>query len=368
MKLIWVTHRKFDDFCATTTLAFALGLVEHNVELTIINPDDETIHQQFPWKHIRVTRAKLRGIQGYSFSKRSKKLLKDISLDFDKAIIDWQLGNGLIQFLQSKGIEVYLMDRSPPADRGVLATLQWLVWKKAWKTVQKNIVKIGFVVSDSHTNFVQSKLNVPNKKIVKLPAGINAHDYPTPSFENRIGSPWKFVYHGRLDKHRGLEHMIRSIILWNTNDVPCKLTFIGDGNAVELIKKQCRLHPSLFKYREPIQKSDIPKELSKHHFGMLPMPSHKIWKLASPLKRGEYLASGLIIVGIDHEGHRIQNVNEDWLNLYNHGDFANKVLGFLKLHDEKKHSSLSEAAHRYAIENLEWSLSIQILLETLNGE
>ncbi len=368
MKVVWVTQRKFDDFCATTTLAFAFGLVENNVELTIINPDDEKVHEKFQWNHIHVPRSELKGLQGFSFSKNCRNLLKNLHFDYEKAIIDWQIGVGIIKFLKKRGIEVLLMDRSPPADSGVFAFFQWIVWNRAWKSVQKNLLKIGFVVSESHSKFVQSNLKIPRNKIVILPAGIDPNEYNPPILDNKNNKTWRFVYHGRIDKHRGINLMIQSIISWNKNGFRCKLTFIGEGNAIQFVNEQCDLNPKIFDYIGVLRKQDIPLELSKHHFGMLPMPANKVWKLASPLKRGEYLASGLIVVGIDHEGHRIEGVNEGWLNLFPYDEFTAKSLTFLEEHDEVKHASLSQAAHEYAIENLRWSSSINLLVKTIRGD
>ena len=368
MKVVWVTQRKFDDFCATTTLAFAFGLVENNVELTIINPDDEKVHEKFQWNHIHVPRSELKGLQGFSFSKNCKNLLKNLPINYEKAIIDWQIGIGIVKFLQKRGVEVLLMDRSPPADRGVLAFFQWIVWNRAWRGVQKNLLKIGFVVSEPHLKFVQSRLKIHRNKIVILPAGIDPNDYNPPILDNKKDKTWKFVYHGRIDKHRGIDLMIQSIILWNKNGVRCELTFIGDGNAIQFINEQCNLNPKIFHYAGVLPKKEIPAELSNHHFGMLPMPAHKVWKLASPLKRGEYLASGLIVFGIDHEGHRIKNINEGLLNLFPFDEFTTKSLTFLKQHDEMKHASLSLAAHDFAMENLAWDSSINLLIKTIHGD
>ena len=52
MKVLWVTHRKFDDFCATTPIALASGLVELGFDLTIMNPQEDGSHGDSVWKHI----------------------------------------------------------------------------------------------------------------------------------------------------------------------------------------------------------------------------------------------------------------------------------------------------------------------------
>ena len=72
MRLLWITHRKFDDFCATTPVALSTGLVQNGFDLTIVNPDEEGSHDEFSWSHISVEQSSIKGFQGSSFSKKVK--------------------------------------------------------------------------------------------------------------------------------------------------------------------------------------------------------------------------------------------------------------------------------------------------------
>ena len=48
----WITHRKFDDFCATTPISLANGLIELGFNLTIMNPESDGSHAEFTWEHL----------------------------------------------------------------------------------------------------------------------------------------------------------------------------------------------------------------------------------------------------------------------------------------------------------------------------
>ena len=89
MRLLWITHRKFDDFCATTPVAFSTGLVQNGFDLTIVNPDEEGSHDDFSWSHISVDQSSIKGFQGSSFSKRVKKLLSSITAQHEAVLVDW---------------------------------------------------------------------------------------------------------------------------------------------------------------------------------------------------------------------------------------------------------------------------------------
>ena len=59
------------------------------------------------------------------------------------------------------------------------------------------------------------------------------------------------------------------------------------------------------------------------------MPKRTAWVLASPLKRSEYLASGLCVFGVNHEGHRLGH-EASWFVLAAQEDFHEVGLEYLK--------------------------------------
>ena len=84
------------------------------------------------------------------------------------------------------------------------------------------------------------------------------------------------------------------------------------------------------------------------------MTDQKVWRLASPLKRSEYLASGMIIVGIDHTGHRIGDSGE-WLQLCKEENFIQQAVKFIASLDVAKLRELQNEARLFAESNLDWS-------------
>lgn len=367
MRLLWITHRKFNDFCATTPVALSTGLVQNGFDLTIVNPDEEGSHDEFSWSHISVDQSSIKGFQGSSFSKRVKKLLPSITAHHEAVLVDWQVGPVVIKLLSKAGLRVYLIDRSPPADQGIFARLQWKVWKKSWGLVNTDVVERGFVVSPKHAEFVSQHLKVESKYIGILPAGVNNNQSKSNPSKGE-GEPWRFVYHGRLDKHRGILQFMDSITKLNTLGLNCIFTLIGEGSAVKEIKQRCTSYPGLFIYKPSMAHEEIHVELGKHHIGVLPMPESKVWALASPLKRGEYLASGLMVVGIDHDGHRLQGVDEKWFHLNSEPSLTDSIYDLFNNLSDGEFSRMSKEAQNYAIEHLSWDETVHMLISQLRGE
>ena len=161
---------------------------------------------------------------------------------------------------------------------------------------------------------------------------------------------------------------IRSISELNTLGLNCIFTIIGEGSAVKEIKRRCSSYPSLFIYQPSMVHEEIHVELEKHHIGVLPMPESKVWTLASPLKRGEYLASGLMVVGIDHDGHRLQGVNKKWFHLNSEPSLTDSIYGLFNNLSDEEFNIMSTEAQDYAIEHLSWEGTVEILISQIRGE
>lgn len=172
MRIHWFTRREMTDLCATTQLALACGLVERGHSLTIVNPDNDATHEGFPWQHVPLPIQAIRGLQARKLGVKMREYLKKKTTPIcDLAIVDWQVAPFIISELERQSIRWMLMDRSPPADRGLIAWLQWPKWKRAWRMVQRNPLTVGCVVSEGHRNFVIDKVGSNLSQIIVLNAG-----------------------------------------------------------------------------------------------------------------------------------------------------------------------------------------------------
>ena len=87
----------------------------------------------------------------------------------------------------------------------------------------------------------------------------------------------------------------------------------------------------------------LAKQLGACHLGLLPMPDREVWRLASPLKRSEYLAAGLSVFGIEHNGHALDGVEKAWFTLVPQEDFHLDGLAFIQQR-QAAHEATSQAA------------------------
>ncbi len=358
MNILWFTTRSMSDLCATTVDALGNGLVSLGHNVTLVNPDVKGSHSEFEWKHVAIPIQAIRGRKGYTLGKKMRMWLTHLTPEKKTvAIVDWRIASALSSTLQAKSIPWILLDRSPPADRGILARLQWPVWKKAWNLVKSSSANAGCVVSITHAKFVHSKIGIQTNKLVQLPAGVDVELF-RPGIRNEILT---LIYHGRLDKNRGVLSLPMLQQKLEQQDVQTKLILIGEGDAsigldrISKEKKQVEVHASL-------PQEELAKILATAHIGLLPMPKTEVWSLASPLKRSEYSACGLLIFGIDHLGHRFNHdVQPDWIQLVPQEDFHIDGTKWIKALDEEKILTLSHESRLYATEHLRWSTSVETL-------
>ena len=111
--------------------------------------------------------------------------------------------------------------------------LQWPVWRKAWKLVNKSSNSCGTVVSSGHQKFTIEKNQISSNKLFQIPAGVDLEKFSPGESTGLL----RLIYHGRLDKHRGvlaLPMLVRKAI---TAGLDISLKLIGDGDCFSDLQK-----------------------------------------------------------------------------------------------------------------------------------
>ena len=151
-------------------------------------------------------------------------------------------------------------------------------------------------------------------------------------------------------------------------EIDAKLHFIGDGDVYHLLENISTSQPNLILHGK-LEHAEIPEKISGYQVGLLPMPPIPVWSIASPLKRSEYLASGLVVLGVDHPGHYlpIDHSNKEWYALIKQQDFVSESVAKLMNWNEKNNfNEMGLKSRKYAEDNLDWSITIKALTEWLH--
>ena len=355
-KICWITVRKISDLCSTTTLSLAEGIAVAGHELTILNPDESIPNKDYLKNHYHMKQSKIRGLKASSVVKSAMKWFENQKYPtFDLILIDWQLALKLVPFLDDRNYRMMLIDRSPPADISIIGKLQWRHWKYAWRCVSDGIIARGCVVSEAHSEFVQQYFPAISNRIHVIPAGVNTSLFK-PAKRPSLNDEVRLFYHGRLDKHRGVMALTMLGQKLQNEGIKAKLTLIGEGDVLEKLKNISGAIPWLCVH-EKMEQSDLAQIINTQHIGLLPMPEYKVWALASPLKRSEYLSSGLLILGLKHRGHTLDHTDASWFQLIEQRDFHERAVEWIKSLNDSKFQEGSEKARTYAETHCSWEYS-----------
>ena len=358
MKILWLTARSFTDLCSTTQQALIHGLLNDGFEVQLINGDEHVPVEEEGFVHTTLSRSSRRGFQASSLASNMVQWLEKNQLDSSKtiAVVEWRVARRIAPTLNRLGIRWMLMDRSPPADAGLLGWLQWRSWRKAWSIARDRDV-LGFVVSPAHKRFVDSKIG--HKKTSILPAGVDLNLFK-PMKKHEVLT---MVYHGRLDRHRGIMAAVMLAHKARQGGVEINLKLIGEGDATTDLRSIAS-EVDYIEVKDKMEQTKVAQEIAACHIGVLPMPKRTAWILASPLKRSEYLASGLCVFGVDHEGHRLDQ-EKSWFVLAAQEDFHEVGLEYLKnftTHDDAQ----SKEIRNFAEQHCDWDEAITNLRDGIH--
>ena len=347
MKVAWLTARCFgSDLCDTTQSELAKGLAKKGIELTVYSPG-ELLSEDF--NHVSIKRSRIKGLQTISVIRGITNHLSNINT-MDCVLVDWKLSR-ILSKLTPRWV---LIDRGPPADNNLMSKFQWRSWKRGWKMAEK-----GCVVSAQHQQFVEDRVEQQGRKITVLPACVDTSLF---NILERRG-PIRLVYHGRMDRHRGIDTVLRLFKSLENKNGEFELYLHGKGPMYEKIRSQAIDNVTV---TGRLERAEVAKRLATYDIGLLPMPPRTIWKLASPLKRAEYLGSGLCVLGIDHEGHRLPDRSPaTFMKLYPQSEFLEQAQAWLSGLKRQALTKEQRESRKYAEQRLQWSQSVDALFEII---
>ena len=361
IKILWFSANSAVDMCFTSQRELASGLIKNGYSVQFINKDKENSHSGYDWDHISIEYINIAGFKASSLGKNMVKWLSRQTIsDATVAVVDWRLITKLHGQLTDKNIPWILLDRSPPADQGILAKLQWPIWRKAWMLVHRSSNSCGTVVSSGHQKFTMDKNQISSNKLFQIPAGVDLEKFSPGKSTGLL----RLIYHGRLDKHRGvlaLPMLVRKAI---TAGLDISLKLIGDGDCFSDLQKIAADFDEITVF-PTMSTEEVANHLKESTVGILPMPEIDMWAISSPLKRSEYCASGLLIFGIDHNGHRFDGHQKPWMRLVPQYDFHDEGVEWLSGLSQNQISDLSKQSRQYAEENLSWDVSVNSLISAI---
>jgi glycosyltransferase involved in cell wall biosynthesis len=170
----------------------------------------------------------------------------------------------------------------------------------------RNILFISEGLKKEFTDYIK------NKRTGLSPIGVDIKEFNSKTNKiDTLKSELNFIYIGSLDKPRKPINMIKAFIasIKKGNDI--KLTIIGKGSELrvlkELVKKNGLDEKIIF--TGFIKYSEIPKYLKESNVGVAYIPITSGYNVQPPLKTIEYMAAGLPVLATNTDGNKQFVVN-----------------------------------------------------------
>jgi len=148
----------------------------------------------------------------------------------------------------------------------------------------------------------KNKLSLPEHKSSIWTSGVNTRKF-TPRREKHEREAFTLIYHGSMTKNRGLDNLIKALVLLKSYDI--KILLLGSGKALHYLKNlasELKLEQKVF-FVPPVSYEKVPEYISRADTGVLPFPDWEGWNTSSPIKLFEYLACGRPVIATKIPAH-----------------------------------------------------------------
>jgi glycosyltransferase involved in cell wall biosynthesis len=114
--------------------------------------------------------------------------------------------------------------------------------------------------------------------------------WPTPD------EPVRLIYHGALHHERNLMALCQAVVSANKQGTNFELVLLGQGSQESELRDFARGTSGAVQLLNPIPYEKVPQMLAHIHVGVLPFPDEEKFRVSSPIKLFEYMASGMPIL------------------------------------------------------------------------
>lgn len=150
------------------------------------------------------------------------------------------------------------------------------------------------------TKRMAQMMGIPDQKLLGIwPSGVN-YDSFSVAQQNRnwdkVDEEVHVIYVGALHHPRNLMNFCRAVVLANDERRRIIFTLVGDGSERDELIEFASGTDGIVRVLPPVLHEEIPSLLAAAHIGVLPFPDQERFRVSSPIKLFEYMASGMPIL------------------------------------------------------------------------
>lgn len=304
--LVWVVPGELGHVLfATTTLETTRALRKMGWKITLISSDSSSTTSLnevdlvcLPGPNIYLLRHLIFNLRlyGYLIGKWS-------SIDFiffNQLTLPWILPLKFLRWVTRSAYPQFVLDtRTLPMEDPDKATLKDQIRGKFYLKMNQ----WGNHWADGQTAITQrmaDELNIPSEKLWGVwPSGANLDQFAISAEWRQLpedDQPVSVIYIGSLHYERNLMALCKAIEMANSEGMKFTLNLTGEGTEKTDLEKFASQTQGRIVVNGSIPFEKIPALLSTAQIGALPFPDDVKYRVCSPIKLFEYLASGLAIL------------------------------------------------------------------------
>ena len=301
-----------------------------------------------------------------------KKILEISKVGFpDNIMVDWRCFPAYFRasrkIRKSDPSRLIFEDRSPPSGSSIKSKLQWRLYDWCWDRASKNADFANVLVPELE-RFVKERFpNLGDLEFIITPSGVDTDRFcPAENYDSHHELV-RIVYHGALDKGRGLSRILQLKSELSNAGIKCKITIVGDGELSPFFRNISK-NDDEFEFLGRLESSELPKVVAESDYGILPLPDALEWRVGSPLKVMEFAASGLKCLTTDVKG-TLPFSEESWICRADRFSPIEewKELVISDFSDPERVNGEKAEARKYAEEKMTWEAALSDLISLVGG-
>jgi glycosyltransferase involved in cell wall biosynthesis len=245
--------------------------------------------------------------------------------------------------------------------------------EKAWTPFFEYSHKLANRFADGITaisDLIVESADINRAKLLGIwPSGVDSHDFELcltqrswPVKDELV----RFIYIGALHEDRHLMQFCQAVLLANEKGYPVQLSLIGRG-TFELVLADFAKKSGMGRITvlPPVPHSQIPDLMAGYHVGILPFPDDLKFRVSSPIKLFEYMASGIPVLATRIACHEAV-IKEDFVFWAENAEPQGLSAAIENVFERKSELKILGSKARQASVNWTWEKSAQKLSQALD--
>jgi len=150
------------------------------------------------------------------------------------------------------------------------------------------------------THRMAEMVHIPSDHLLGVwPSGVNLHRFASEGSKRcwpKSGETVRLIYIGALHFERNILGLCRAVEKANAKGMKFEFVIFGTGTAKNELEQFAAFTEGRIQIFPPVPHKNVPELLSNAHVGTLPFPDEEKFRVSSPIKLFEYMASGLPIL------------------------------------------------------------------------